>query len=235
MKKILLLLLVIFLSGCSVKYDLVITDKKRVKENIEITVFNERIYEQFQTIDEFVNYYDNYYNTLPGYESFEIKSKKRNDGVVFNVSNKYSSLEEYIKSNSYISMFSGASIEHVGNYTTFKSTDNVYLQNINSEYIIDEHYYYDKFTINIQFYNKVVDHNADKVDTKNNVYTWEVTSSNPKEYVYFKFNDKKRYDVIIKDYIKTNYVSLIIIASLIVIVLIVGMIFYKTYRKNLEV
>lgn len=235
MKKILILICVLLLTGCSVDYNLVITDKQEVREKFTVAIDNTSILERYDTIDEFLNYYTEYYPEIKGFEYYNIKGKKQNNNVtILKVNSKYNSLKEYTKSKGYISMFSNALVETQGKYTTFKSSENFYLKKLKSDTLMEGDIYYDEFKINIKFYNKVVSHNADIVDEKNNIYTWIVTKDNAKDTVEFKTSGEKRYDVIIKDYIENNIVATSIVGGLVLILIIGGIAFYINYRKNQE-
>lgn len=234
MKKIIILLCVLLLTGCSVDYNLVVTDKGEVRENFTIIVDNELALQRYETIDEFLNYYTEYYPQIKGFENYKIKGKDHGNYSTLKVSSKYNSLKEYTKSKSYISMFSNAVVEVQGKYTTFKSSKNFYLEKLNSDIVMEGEVLYDEFKINIKFYNKVVSHNADIVNEKDNIYTWIVTKNNAKDTIEFKTNSEKRYDVIIKDYIENNIVAISIGGVLLLVVLIGGIIFYIKYRKNQE-
>lgn len=232
-KKFLILFTALFLTGCSVDYNLVITDKRIVKENFEVTVNNSKMTENYSSVDEYLDYFSNMYKEMPGNEKYTIKTKKGTSFSSFIVSNQYANLNDYVESRSFNSMFDDAAITDVGSYVTFKTTKNVYLEMLNADYIIDENYYYDEFKINIKFYNNVVDHNADSVDASNNVYTWVVTSSNPKDYVYFKIDGKKRYDIIIKDIIQTHFIEFLVVGGVVVVAIIGGLYFtIKIKRSN---
>ena len=129
-------------------------------------------------------------------------------------------------------MFNRASIERVGNYVTFTTSENEYLKAINGDEFLDEEFFYEDFKISIKFYNKVVSHNADYVDESNNTYTWDITKNNPKEYITFKFNAKeKRYDVMVKDWIMKNILPISIIGTVIVVAICFGL-YIVVVRKN---
>lgn len=232
MKRIIILLtLILLLTGCSVKYDITITDTEKIKEQITITVDNETALKSSNSLEEYLDYYSNIYTDNQGYGEFAVKTKKGKEFSKFIVKNTYNNLNDYTSSFSFLSMFNKASIERVGNYVTVTTSENEYLKTINGDEFLDEEFFYDDFQISIKFYNKVVNHNADYVDEKNNIYTWDVTKNNPKEYMTFKYSNEKRYDVIIKDWIMINLLPIIIIGTFLVFV--IGFIIYiLIVRKN---
>lgn len=231
MKKLLILLIsILIFTGCSVNYDIVITDKEQVNEKITVSIDNEYALKKASSVDEFLDYYSELYKSDKKYNKF--KTKKGKEESKFIVTNSYPNLEDFVNSNSFLTMFSDASIEKVGNYVTFKTSNNEYLKQLNSNEFIDEEFYYDDFKINIKFYNKVVNSNADSIDEKNNIYTWDITKNNPKEYITFRFSNQKRYDIIIKDWIMVNLVPIIIIGSLLVVIAGVGIYISIVRKKN---
>lgn len=232
MKRLFILLgSIILFTGCSINYDLVITDDEKIKETITIPVNNKEALESYDSLDEYLDYYANVYSENQGYGQFKVKTKKGRDVSKFIVTNSYDKLDEYITSFSFISMFNNASIERVGNYVTFTTSENEYLKVLNADEFLDEEFYYDDFKINIKFYNKVVNSNADYVDEANNIYTWDITKTNPKQYITFKFSNSKRYDVIFKDWFMNNILPIAIIGGLIIIIICIG-IYTIIVRKN---
>ena len=233
MKRIIILLVsILLLTGCSVKYDITITDTEKIKEQITITVDNETALKNSNSLDEYLDYYSNIYTENQGYGEFDVKTKKGKEFSKFIVKNTYNNLTDYTNSFSFLSMFNKASIERVGNYVTVTTSENEYLKTINGDEFLDEEFFYDDFQISIKFYNKVVNHNADYVDEKNNVYTWDVTKNNPKEYMTFKYSNEKRYDVIIKDWVMINLLPIIIIGTFLIFVIGFTIYIYIVRKNN---
>lgn len=234
MKKKLLLILTIFLiTGCTGKYDLTITDEEKVNEKIIISVLNDDIINLNYTIDEYLDNNSYVYKNNPIYSEYEIKTKKSNPNSHFIATRTYKNLDEYIKSNSFKSMFNTANIERTDKYITFTTTKNAYLQNIKNDQIVSNEYKYDSFEINIKFYNEVVDNNADKVDKSNNIYTWYVSEDSQKDIIYFKIGPKVKYFVKIKDIIVSNIASIIAVSLIFIIIgLSVLYVIIKSKKNN---
>lgn len=235
MKKLLMFVLLLLLTGCSVEYDLTITDKEKVIEEFKIYVDNEEILSSYSSIEEYLDYYSNLYKANLGYDEFNIISKKSNPQSYFIVNNEYLSLDSYIGSLSFKSMFTSATIERVGNYITFTTSGNSYLESIKNGMVISEEEQYEEFKISIKFYNEVTDSNADLVDEKNNVYTWIVNEDSDNNYIYFKIGPSVRYDVVIMDYIQDNIVAIAIIGGLIIVMGGVILFIIAKSKKNNEV
>lgn len=230
---ILLLLVIVLLTGCNIKYDLLITDTEQVNEEFTIPVKNKDILKKYKTVDEYLDYYSNLYSMNEGYDKFMISTKKGREISKFIVNRKYKNLDDFITSYSFKSMFDNASIERVGNYVKFTTSNNKYLQQLKSKEDIDENSIYESFQVNIKFYNKVVDSNADRIDEKNNIYTWEIVSDNPKDFIMFKISKDKRYDVMILDYIFKNLVAFVFFGTVIVLgILLLLFVNYKRLKND---
>ena len=73
MKKIIFcILMLLFLTGCDVQYDLVVTNKEKIRETIYVYVNNNIISNNSMSIDEYLDYYSNLYMSNPGYEGIKI-------------------------------------------------------------------------------------------------------------------------------------------------------------------
>ena len=236
MKKIILIIVtLIFLTGCEVKYDLVITDKETVKESFNVYVDNNEIYKSGVTIQEYLDYYSHLYLENEGYENFVVKGIEDKNVSRFLVKRNYSNLDDYIKSYSFKNLFNTASIERIGSYISFTTSNNTYLESIKNDEILSENNENYTYEINIKFYNEVVNHNADKIDEKNNIYTWTIDKNTIKNNIYFKIGPDVRYDVVIKDYIQNNIITISLIGGLLIILILFCGYVYVKIKKNNEI
>lgn len=235
MKKILILLILLCMTGCSVQYDLTITDKEEVKEKFVISISNDKMLSEYSSVEEYLDYYSNLYLQNEGYEDFNIDTKKSKPNSYFTVNNNYKNLDEYVQSISFKSMFDNAMIERIGNYTSFTTSKNAYLSSLKKNDIISEESKYDSFKISIKFYNEVTASNAEEIDEDNNIYTWIVSEDSATDYIYFKIGPKVKYGVVLMDYIQNNLASIIIITSTIVLLAVTITFIYIKSKKNNEV
>lgn len=220
------------LTGCSVNYNIVITDDEIVKENFIISVDNQIIYDSGMEKNEFLDYYSHLYQQNEGYENFKIETKEGKSVSNFIVKNNYESLNDYINSFSFKYMFNDAYIERIGNYISFKTSTNLKLEEMNNDIEISD-FACDNFKISIKFYNEIVNNNADEVDEKNNIYTWIINKNTSKQFIEFKIGPKIRYDVMIKDYLYNNIIMISIIVGLVLLLIIViFMIVYRSKKNN---
>ena len=132
-------------------------------------------------------------------------------------------------------MFNSATIERVGSYISFTTSKNVYLENIKNDQLVSEQSKYDSFKISIKFYNKLANHNADEVDEKNNIYSWNIDENSTKDYIYFKISPDVRYDVMIKDIIQNNILLISIIGGISLLVIIFVLYVMIKMKKNNEI
>ncbi len=236
MKKLIILVVtLLFLSGCEIKYDLLITDKEEVKESIYVYVPNETIADYNMSVPEFLDYYSNIYQVNEGYENFKVTSKEGKSVSYIKATRNYSSLDEYKNSYSFKSLFNTATIERIGKYVSFTTSENMFLESIKNDELVETSEANKTYEINIKFYNKVANHNADKVDEKNNIYTWNINKNTTKNNIYFKIGPDVRYDVMIMDYIQNNLLSIIIIGCLFIFVIVLSLYFYIKIKKNNEI
>ena len=236
MKKIVFgVLLLLILTGCDVQYDLVVTNKEKITETITVSVDNQIIENNSMTIDEYLDYYSSLYENNPGYAGINIDTKKGDTYSSFIAKNEYSSLDDYITSYTFKNMFNSATIERVGSYISFTTKKNVYLENIKNDQLVSEQSKYDSFKISIKFYNKLANHNADEVDEKNNIYSWNIDENSTKDYIYFKISPDVRYDVMIKDIIQNNILLISIIGGISLLVIIFVLYVMIKMKKNNEI
>lgn len=236
MKKIIFcILMLLFLTGCDVQYDLVVTNKEKIRETIYVYVNNNIISNNSMSIDEYLDYYSNLYMSNPGYEGIKIDTKKGDKISYFVAKNEYNSLDDYVSSYTFKNMFNSATIERVGNYVSFTTSKNAYLESIKNDELISEQSKYNSFKISIKFYNKLANHNADEYDEKNNIYSWNINENSTKDYIYFKIGPDVRYDVMIKDFIQNNILVISVLGGILLISIIVILYVIIKIRKNNEI
>jgi hypothetical protein len=235
-KYILLLTILLVLTGCNVKADITVTEDKLVSEKITVSILNSDIssYGNYTGSDEFLDYYKNEYSSISGYKEFNIKTKKTSSYSIFTATREYNSIEDYVKSYSFLNLYDYATVDNTGSYLTFKSSTSSYIQMLNNE-DLGHAGSLRNYEINVKFYNEVLDSNADKVDKSNNIYTWYLDSEKQLDssYIYFKLGPKVKYMVKFKDYIIKNLASIIIVITFILLVLLSTLyIIYKSKKNN---
>lgn len=237
-KKVFLLLIMILLSGCTVKNEITITDKKEVYENIEVSIYNSNLdMYGFTSSKEFLDYYYNQYTSLPAYSSYKIKKQSTKSKSIFKASKKYDDIASYTKGYSFLNIYNSASISENGSYLTFKTSENYYLKALKDPEAPGHSFEGREYKINIKFYNEVIESNATSYDNITNTYTWVINDSTNVEdsFIYFKTGPKVLIRVKILDYISKNLLTIILVISFILICLIAILYIRFLAKKNNEI
>lgn len=158
MKKGILFVFLLLLTGCTIDYNLEI-DNNKIKEEMVGTISNEEY--EIKEIDTDVNIFYEIVNydqksLLNDDEIYNKKIVKNDNGVDYNF--KYTYKDNFDKSRLLNTCF-----EKVD----FSETDEYYYASIGGNFYC---LYSDKITINVKTDYAIMKNNADKV--KNNVYTW---------------------------------------------------------------
>lgn len=186
MKKIVwLLFCIMFFTGCTVEYNLTISDDT-INESIiisnKIDSDNESYYDKLAN-----NAYSQYNDD--GIKKYSVKKVKENENTIYNLNQKYS-LKNFHQIRAISECFSAS------NLVKKSGEDNTYILQTNKGFKCMSYEYekVDSYEINITFDDNysVITHNANKVN--DNKYTWYINSTNSNNIsisVEFKKNEKK--------------------------------------------
>ena len=167
-----MLLLVIFLTGCSGTYNLKINKDLTISENLEITYPNEN---------------NSYENTLKLFEDNKIDSKKynvsltdKNVKLVYN--EEYESIEDYIL-NSYLykQLFDDIDYKRENHEIKFNTTDVFDLEETSNNVMNKEDF--SLLQINVTTPLKVIKNNADQLN--DNTMSWTLNKNTSKKNILF--------------------------------------------------
>lgn len=218
-----LLLFSILFTGCNVKYNLQLNEDYSLDESLEsknsISFFRE--YEFFTPKQVLENSIAMEKEKL---DEFHYKYSISDDNVV-TLNNHYNHFKDYFMNNPiYQQYFTKLNYEENGNIVTIQNDGEFipYTEGNPSYYGID---YID---INIQLPFKVLKHNADKVDKKNNIYTWTIRKSTKEKSFLLKFDQSR--NAISENKIEDS-VFLIILVSLIGLVIGTIIWVYMRYKS----
>lgn len=224
MKKILPLLLVLFMTGCTVDYNITIK-KSSIRENIKITEDLDKVNERIsdQTIE---NTYSEFNNNLKRkYDSSKTKNDKT---ITYNLSQTYT-----IADKLYIRAFS----ECFDSYIIDTSDENEYIIKTSNGFKCLSYNYNDIDTVNVNITldQKVIDSNADSV--KNKTYTWKIDNTNFSDksiYIKFKNESKKHKTDIINNNFNIDILYIVLIASgvLVLFSIVVVIVLSINQKKN---
>lgn len=227
--KIIFLCLCAFLyCGCTVDYNLTITNKKKIIESITVLDDNETILKYNDSVQDFLNIQKQGVDAL-GYDVNTLMDDM--ESGLF-IQKNYKDFTSYTTSEYFTKLFEKANVTDVNGLFKFETSGNYYRNDV---FTVDlsQHYLYDldKVNVNIKFYNVVESHNADKVDEANNTYTWVLDKKDSYRNIVFKLKDDIRYDIMFKDFFNRNKVLIIVIFG-IILLLIYGVIRFKSVIKR---
>lgn len=229
-KKLMLILSIFFITGCSVNYDLLIQANGKVDEKIKLTIPNEEIIVTDKNIKKTVKNEINTYLKFDNYRAYEFKPQYYRNSTDVLISRSYENLEQYKNSVFLKNLFDQLYVFPIKKDTVIQTGGNYHYsylygggENANNSKISSA-------TLTIILEHDVVESNADKVDKNNNTFTWYLDKNNKTKEIYIRFSDKLRYDIIIKNFIFKNIFHILIWSSLI-ITLLVGFV-YLLYQQR---
>lgn len=229
MKKIVLVLLILLLTGCSIEYNLKINKDLTVEERIEAVEENDffKLYEYTNKIDVINFIFEPYLEEIDAYSyNYDIISNDEFGGMF--IKRKYSSLQDYINNvDSIYYLFENVDYSEYNNIVTLKTTGKFYNYNLDDP----ERPAIENAKIIIEPIFEVIESNADEV-VKNSRYIWIINKNTLEKNITISFDKTKRIDVInISDKIKIDYTLLIIIVILLGFV-ILGLKLINQDKKN---
>lgn len=227
-----LIVLTLLLSGCTLNYNLNIDNNMIFTEKIKVTESNSVISKFALYASDYVDTSINDYTNDPDYGNYTIKKTTNNDvsgGIATATYMDFNQFRVQDKLKDYF--FSDVEMSTDGNIITLEftsNTTNTLLSNNSSEEttVNTDGAALNKANISITLPFKVINSNADKVDKKNNTYTWTYDTMNQDKSITLSFDKSKK--VIIIDIPSWVYV-------LVVLVLFfagLGWYIYHHYKKN---
>lgn len=221
--KLVLIIPLLFLTGCSINYDLRIDSNLKFKEKATILENNSilELYSQNLKLvpeQKFSQYEDTNYKLIE-----KIFESDKTGGIV---TANFKDYNDFEKSILFTNLFSDLNINEYGNIVTMQTSG------YNSSFFISEidpTLNVEDITVNIRFHNKVVENNADRYDEKTNTYTWILDADPTSGNVMFSIDkNQKRYDIIFKDFITDN--SFTIIST--IVIGLSGLLIYLYFRNK---
>ncbi len=214
-----LAIVMLFITGCTVTYDLNIEDSKvyeKVNLNVDST-FNSRISELSKMKQ---------YNHLSGNNTtyYNFSSAESDSGVKLSYDYQYN-FENFEESRALSECFSAFNVLNDYEEETLRiTTSNKFnCLNYNDEFV-------DSVTINIKTNHKVINHNADKVE--NDTYTWEIKSSMLDKPIDFTI-DRNPKDTTVEDTIR-DVGTLLIVIGIVAGIGVIVLIYLKIRSKNVN-
>ena len=241
-KKLILLLFPLFLSGCTVQYNLKINEDLSIEERIITKVeygFFDHIEKDPFYARQYIQAMMNDYN--PNYVySWEYLEEEETYGALIN--RKHNNLEDLINAESIKFFYEGIGIERNSNYITLKTVGTINMGLIYTyaerEPEEDDDYTYimipkdTYFSITVPF--KVTVHNADKIDKETNTYYWLITEKTTNKNIELTFDQNKKYFSIV-GVVKSFPYKMLLFPLIIVIIMIISKKIIEKGKLNNEI
>ena len=218
-KFLFLLLFILFLSGCDIKYN-VNFKKNSVVETLNISFIkndgNSKMFEK--QIEEKVKEYSEIYHIL----DYDYKYKEKKGKAIVNIKIIYSDIKKFSKSNSHKLLFENLIYDNENNKHNF------FLKDIKKD-TFDTSYSYaidNPFNITINSSYRVSNANYYKKEDKS--YYWNVSENNIKPNIYFTLDKKINF----KDYFKNEKIGYLYFVFPISLFIFLIIVFIK--KKNVN-
>ncbi len=209
-KKIIILLFVILLTGCSGTYNLKFNDDLSIKEELNVEIPSTEENKQ-KTLELFKN------NKINN-KKYSIKSS--NNKLKIKYSEEYISIEDYIvNSNLYHLLFDNISYDKTDKYIEVEAKNALDLKN-NSIYKVNN-YDISLFQINLESTHKILSSNYDQKE--GNIYSWTIDENTKEKEVNFKIST---------DYYKNRIVYLVPLIIIGLVMVISFIYLYNRIRKT---
>ena len=209
-KKIIILLFVILLTGCSGTYNLKFNDDLSIKEELNVEIPSTEENKQ-KTLDLFKN------NKINN-KKYSIKSS--NNRLKIKYSEEYISIEDYIvNSNLYHLLFDSISYDKTDKYIEVEAKNALDLKN-NSIYKVNN-YDISLFQINLESTHKILSSNYDQKE--GNIYSWTIDENTKEKEINFKIST---------DYYKNKIVYLVPLIIIGLVIVISFIYLYNRIRKT---
>lgn len=209
-KKIIILLFVILLTGCSGTYNLKFNDDLSIKEELNVEIPSTEENKQ-KTLELFKN------NKINN-KKYSIKSS--NNKLKIKYSEEYISIEDYIvNSNLYHLLFDNISYDKTDKYIEVEAKNALDLKN-NSIYKVNN-YDISLFQINLESTHKILLSNYDQKE--GNIYSWTIDENTKEKEINFKIST---------DYYKNRIVYLVPLIIIGLVMVISFIYLYNRIRKT---
>lgn len=225
--KVIFLLFIFFLTGCSVEYNIDIKEDNSLIEKVVATEKTKRMEAMTrQKGDQAVSYlYDMFKRND---DAVNIYTKTSDSNTIVTVTKVHNDLESYTEE------FKSDVFEKI---STYKSDNVVTIIAEQSQNLSDESarsLVYDNITFNITVPYTVVENNADKV--LNNTYTWYINKNSDLKTIKLSYKegsiDNKVNLTINNSTYNINYWVIVGIIFVVVILIIVSLVYIKNKKNN---
>ena len=228
-------LIVLLSSGCTIDYNIEFKSDHTLDENIIITEDTSKLEETEYSVSDIVDSKISSYNDEITKNSFKVTSVIKEDNVSVTLNSKNKDVSRFINLVYFRKMFVGANVDETKEVYKFKTNGDYNQSGVFYDTMgISDEGFVDQININIKFEDKVISSNADKVDEEKNIYTWVLNKDTKEKSIEFELvNTNHKTEK--KTTKKSNNNRVKIIVCLIGIVLLVLLLGYIKYTKGNKV
>lgn len=237
MKKIIILLsLCLFLTGCTIDYNIVMKNDKSIVENSNIRIYNSELKNYNYTLEEIrkgkEESYKDFLKKL--HYKYDFKIVDNNVDIILNRTSD--SIKEIEKNPYFQGVYNTIKVDETNDtYTVI--VDSIYngYKTFNPDETIGIDIRPTQFNLNIKFMNDVISSNADKKDEKTNTHTWIFDKNTKDKSIIFTVKNNKNEKV--KTEKKNNKIDfkiliIIIFAMLIIFISFLVLVIIKNNKNN---
>lgn len=228
MKKIILLIITLFMiSGCSLKYNVLIDEEKSVTDYLSITIPSSLGATYFDTTREYLDYmYENKTEEY-GISGYSKEYEIGNDFSTINMTKTYSSVESYLNSGIIKKLYSNISVLKDGDNTIVKLSGMNDIFGVVNSY--DVSHEVEPFSIVLSSKYVIEDDNSDQKNKFKGEYIWNFEADTFGKEIEFTITDKINTSAILNEKIGMFILPMVILA-----ILIIGYIIYAVFKKKAE-
>ena len=212
--------LILLCCGCSTKYTIEIDENLGVKEYARAAETDD-FFEQYpnSSVERVIGFLLEPNLEYLNKNGFEVSNVTDDTEAGVGISNSYTSIDEYVKVSKLYEQYGNLEYTESNGKITLKIDGML----SNKEQAQSGKYLIDNSEISIKLPHNVVEHNADKVDEENGVYTWYIEKAGVKKELFITF-DKK---------IKKEFPIEFIIGGIIgIIVIVFGYFVYSNWTNS---
>lgn len=230
MKLVCIMCFLFLLTGCTADYTLTIDQDLNFTEEIRVTEDNSYFTINGQNIDDYIKMQKNIYQNNQPYSLFDYKINKTQTTTGVTGIRKNMDLDTFTNNSIlYGSLFSSVQVTHENNQLKFTTLD--YAEHFFEKSVIPLDPYYQRVTFTLKTPLKVIQSNADSMNTETGLYTWNFDKNTQPKNIEFildtRVSEKDKILGLIK---KFWYIPCVLLALLIGIVNIM-----MTFRKNNQI
>ncbi len=226
MKKI-MLLLILFVTGCSIDYKATVYSNNKIKEQAKFIGKNELILKNNDSLELYLDSQIESYKNINLFSNYKFKKKIKENFSYVDASKTYRNLNQFKDFTLLNQLFENITIEQLNNKTIFRASKSL----LNLDDSPDPTFFIEKINIKFRLHNEILESNADFFDISKNILEWNVDPNNVEE-IYFELGLNKKYDIILIDLISDNKITVGLLSLLLFIILIISRKIYKNHIKS---